>query len=185
MPRDIRESSSHSCSPSPATPYAVDTQWLFMSGFKVFSDAEKAAAPQLHPTLVAALQLFLLGLVLGWALVLQQRWYVCGGSSSRDRVQAVVQKSATGAVQWFPNQEMMSHIIFFPAGLDNALTRPHHDTSTGITSTFCLNQSLYNLINQGHILNKPPHRHLGQLARQLHPTSRSRLPRICGGLLSA
>ena len=57
-----------------------------MSGFKVFSDAEKAAAPQLHTTLVAALQLFLLGLVLGWVLVLQQRWYVCGGSSSRDRV---------------------------------------------------------------------------------------------------
>ena len=77
------ESSSHPCLPRPQfTPYAVDTQWLFMSGFKVFSDAEKAAAP----TLVAALQLFLWGLVLGWALVLQQRWYVCGGSSSWDRV---------------------------------------------------------------------------------------------------
>ena len=176
------ESSSHSCLPRPQfTPYAVDTQWLFMSGFKVFSDAEKAAAPQLHPTLVAALQLFLLGLVLGWVLVLQQRWYVCVEVvHPRTASQAVVQKSATGAVQWFPNQEMMSHIIFFPAGLDNALTRPHHDTST-----FCLNQSLYNLINQGHILNKPPHRHLGHLARQLHPTSRSRLPQICGGLLSA
>ena len=50
--------------------------------------------------------------------------------------QAVVQKSATGAIQLVPNQAMMSHTIFFPAGLDNALTRPHHDTSTGNTSTF-------------------------------------------------
>ena len=39
---------------------------------------------------------------------------------------------------------------------DNALTRPHHDTSTGIPSTFCLNPRLYSLIIQG-----------------LHPTSRT------------
>ena len=50
--------------------------------------------------------------------------------------QAVVQKSATGAAQLVPNPAMMSNIIFFAAGLDNALTRPHHDTSTGNTSTF-------------------------------------------------
>ena len=40
--------------------------------------------------------------------------------------QGVVQKSATGAVLLVPNQAMMSHIIFFPAGLDQ---RAHTTTS--------------------------------------------------------
>ena len=118
------------------------------------------------PTLVAALQLFLLGLVLGWVLVLQQRWYVCG---SRDCVPGSGSEECDGCCSVVSKRgdDVAHH--FFSAGLDNALTRPHHDTSTGTTSTFCLNQSLYHLIKQGHFLNKPPHRHLGHLARQLHP----------------
>ena len=48
--------------------------------------------------------------------------------------QAVVQKSATGAVQWVPIQEMMSHS--FSSQLDST-THSHDHT------TFCLNPRLY------------------------------------------
>ena len=123
------ESSSHSCLPRPQfTPYAVDTQWLFMSGFKVFSDAEKAAAPQLHPTPVAALQLFLLGLVLRWALVLQQRWYVCGGSSSRDRIPGSGSEERDGccSVVSKPGDDVAHH---FSSQLDSTTRSDDHITT--------------------------------------------------------
>ena len=178
------ESSSHSCLPrSQFTPYC--TQWIVVIHVRLQGvlrrreGSSTAATPHTGSSFAAISVGSGIAMGAGTSTAVVRVWRVVHPGTAS---QAVVQKSATGAVQWFPNQEMMSHIIFFPAGLDNALTRPHHDTSTGITSTFCLNQSLYHLINQGHILNKPPHRHL---ARQLHPTSRSRLPRLCGGLLSA
>ena len=138
------------------TSTASSATWLLESAFVRFPSP---TCSQLDASSLRSTQLFLLDLVLGWA------WYFNSGGTC---VEVVDQKSATGAVQWVPNLEMMSHIIFFPAGLDNALTRPHHDTSTGMTSTFCLNPRLYSLIIQGHILNKPPHRHLVRTQHHRH-----------------
>ena len=145
------------------TSTTTSATWLLESAFfRCPSPTYSPLASSLRST-----QLFLLDLVLGWA------WYFNSGGTCVDHgtaSQAVVQKSAMGPVQWVPNQEMMSHIIFFLAG-DNALTRPHHDTSTGITSSTASSfKGTFSTSHRTGTWSAPPP---------------SRPQRICCGLLSA